>query len=274
MMRSAAVFGCGPAGLMAAHRLTTLDYDVTIFSIARKSHLNGAQYLHASIPGLPCRIPATRKVGYKLEGTIEDYRDKVYGAGNDTQWSGRVSPDEYGVAGSHYAWDIRSTYDILWDTYGQRVVNTDITPKGVDAILKTGIFDIIVSSVPAPVICHQRDRHMFTSQQIWAIGDAPALGQRCPVRVSPFTVVCNGTRDVGWYRCANVFGYTTAEWPYETKPPIEGIVEVNKPLHTTCDCYPEILRVGRYGKWTKGELSHSAFHALPDQINDLKAEVR
>jgi hypothetical protein len=82
-------------------------------------------------------------------------------------------------------------------------------------------------------------------------------------------VTCDGTNNVGWYRVANVFGKGTMEWPgHLMRPPIEGVVKFTKPISTTCDCWPEVTRLGRYGKWQKGILSH---HVYSDVTNLLRS---
>jgi hypothetical protein len=125
-----------------------------------------------------------------------------------------------------------------------------------------GSMDLIVWSIPFSTFCLAE--HGFTVQDIWAQGDAPELGLYCSVAVEPWTIVANGEPSPRWYRASNVFGYKTAEWPVAARPPVEGVVRVRKPIATNCTCWPligsaPVLRVGRYGTWTKGELSHQAY---------------
>jgi len=241
------VLGAGPAGLMAAHAAVLEGCDVRIVSNPRKSRLYGAQYLHAPIPGMTDKPPVT--VHYELWGHAEDYRRKVYGAGH----RGSVSPED--LAETHQAWDIRQTYDALWSTYHGYVVPGDVGRLQLLDVV-TANSDVVISTVPAPVLCRSVPAHTFHSQTVYAIGDAP--DQQCPVRqAAPFSVICNGNREPSWYRNANVFGYTTCEWPM--RAPYADIATVTKPLETNCDCWPTIIRMGRYGRWQKGILSHTAF---------------
>jgi hypothetical protein len=97
------------------------------------------------------------------------------------------------------------------------------------------------------------------------------------------TVICNGEIFPSWYRASNVFGHQYAEWSTETKSPSGNVMRrppiplrsVVKPLETNCDCwiqYPEekedgwtkFVRLGRYGKWHKKELTHHAFEEAMD----------
>ena len=55
----------------------------------------------------------------------------------------------------------------------------------------------------------------------------------------------------------------TVEWPHRSKPPLPGVAEVVKPIYSTCTCYTNtkyrFVKVGRYGVWSKGVLSHQAY---------------
>jgi hypothetical protein len=252
--RTAAVLGCGPAGLFATHALVQNGWQVQIFSKKRRSEMFGAQYLHRAIPGLVSGVSA-RSVSYRLEGSVEEYREKVYGRRSGIT----VSPEELETA--HLAWDIREAYNTAWDLYKDLIINTpEIGPYAADQLTQNPEFHRVISTIPAHHLCLNDREHSFDSQDVWAIGDAPERGVFCPVtEAKPFEVICNGSRDVGWYRNANVFGYRTAEWSGERKPPIEGIARVMKPLSTNCDCLPDVIRLGRYGQWKKGVLSHEAY---------------
>lgn len=247
------VFGCGPAGLMAAHAFAMEGHDVIILSRKRKSEMYGAQYLHAPIPGMT--PGAGFKVDYTLTGTVEQYRDKVYGKNRKVE----VSPAS--LVGVHDGWDIRGTYHELWMTYGEYVQNYDVDePNAFSKALADYAPDHVVSTIPRPVVCAD-ERHSFQAQMAWAIGDAPERGVFCPVKAPKNSVRCNGEASPGWYRSATILGYSTAEWPWENgrKPPLQGVSEVTKPLWHDCTCFPDVQYLGRYGVWNKGVLSHEAF---------------
>lgn len=259
----AAVLGCGPAGLFAAQALDRAGLHVSLFSKKRKSHMFGAQYLHAPIPGLP---EERFSIEYRLEGTAAEYGNKVYGAGWE-QRGFRVSPEE--LAGTHNAWDIRVAYDAAWTRWEDSVYDVRwLGPNWLVQIMDNP-WDMVVTSIPLPVLCRKPEEHAFTSAKIWAAGDAPELGRFAPITTRMNTVVCSGIPDRGWYRSANVMGYNTVEWPQDRKPPLD-VAQVNKPIGNTCDCYPDALRVGRYGRWTKGELSHQAYHRVTEAVCTLR----
>lgn len=236
---------------MAAHAMAIQGHDVLIFSKRRKSELFGAQYLHTPIPGMT--EDAGRTIRYRLEGTVDGYRAKVYGPNSRTP----VSPED--LAGTHIGYDIRRTYANLWETYGAYVQDIAFTTaEVVKSLVRQANPDITLSTIPANLLC-ESDEHTFAGEPVWAIGDAPERGVFAPFSVPKDTVICNGTTDTAWYRAATVFGHSTVEWPNRTRPPIAGIAEVVKPVKTTCDCMPHVVRLGRYGQWKKGVLSHEAF---------------
>lgn len=255
-----AVLGIGPAGLTAAHALRSIGYKVDLYSKTNlKSELHGCQYLHAPIPGF--EDARQTLVRYALWGSPDEYRSKVYGQ----SWDGEVSPDE--LIGEHQAWDIRETYDRLWEIYPGR--DCDLMPMDVNpAVLDVTVdiwkrqYDAVFSTIPATNLCGVKGWHRFNNQPIWAVGDR----QEEVFSIWPNkkdTVVCNGMSHPSWYRSSLVFGMSTTEWPGEmVKPPVEGVVLVRKPLDTNCKCHPSITRVGRFGQWKKGVLVHEVFDAV------------
>lgn len=258
------ILGCGPAGLAAAHAATLAGYDVRIFSRARKSHMFGAQYLHKAIPGIDCGRPV--EVKYTLRGTVEKYRRKVYGIDYD----GDVSPGT--LPENHMAWDIRRAYDSLWDAYGHDIeFDGNITPAWMWA---NRFMRPMISSIPKRSLCLGHPTCGFQSVGIWAAGEAPERGVRFGrfidgVEVPDGTVLCNADGEPSWYRASRIFGHATIEWSWNDGPTAAVPAAVEKPISNTCDCWPDVLRVGRYGKWTKGILVHHAFEETQKWIQSL-----
>ncbi|QPX62604.1 oxidoreductase [Arthrobacter phage Wollypog] len=248
------VLGAGPAGLMAAHAAAITNNDVLILSKKRKSYMRGAQYLHMPIPMASQSAPF--EIEYALKGTSEQYRDKVYGPDPRI----KVSPDS--LLGSHLAWDIREAYDWLWETYSTYVHDREITPWTIEELLKTYGADMVISSIPAQEIC-QDPSHVFQRETVWVTeffrGTFPGDNY----------VECSGDPDDPWYRTSRIQGWTNTEYPFAKKPPLSGdkVHEVAKPIKTNCDCLPDVRRVGRYGTWTKGVLSHTAFYDTADVLS-------
>lgn len=248
------ILGAGPAGLFAAQAVYDMGGVVQLYARGRRSDLYGAQYLHAKIPGLDCGDRA--EVQYILKGTPEGYRRKVYGPDASLE----VSPDT--LAPIHDAWDIRSAYGHAWLKFSGLIQEVDLKPQALAGIGNDVAADLVVWSIPLASQCIAK--HSFASESIWAQGDAPELGRYCSVSVDPWTVLVNGEDSPRWYRASNVFGHRTAEWPFMPKPPVNGVALVEKPIATNCDCWLKlggtpVLRVGRFGRWTKGELSHQAY---------------
>lgn len=251
------VLGAGPAGLLAAHAAQIQGYEVIVFThpdadgTPRKSELLGCQYLHEPIHGITGRGERTY-VDYRLVGgTADSYRRKVYGAG----YTGSASIDEYGPAEPHPAWDLRAAYDKLWDKWLPMMVPAMLNDSSAEAFVRDKKA-FTVSSVPAPVLCRSPEEHKFPTQDVWALGE-----WGLPYYAPADTVECNGADAPRWYRAATVFGHSTIEWPAGAKPPISDIKAVSKPLSTDCDCHlsSRWLRVGRFGRWTKGVLVHTAY---------------
>lgn len=261
-MKSVAILGCGPAGLMVAHAAKMSGWDFRIYSRKAKSQLFGAQYLHRPIPGLKHGGP--RMITYQMRGTAEEYRRKVYGE----TWDGTVSPEDYPEP--HAAWDLRQAYEHMWFDYADEVVDVDLRecwPAGLDKRsfpVNTYTPDLVISTVPRTL--WDDDNSHFERTYIWALGDGDY--ERVHMhRPDPFHVVCDGTHDNPWYRVSNIFGYCTMEWPqfwnhpYATvTPPARGASRVAKPLRYTGTDHTGFIHLGRYGAWEKGVLTSDVFY--------------
>jgi hypothetical protein len=270
-MKKVVILGCGPAGLMAAAAVEDAGYEPVIASKKRKSEMYGAQYLHQPIPG---HSPETAfDVTYTLNGTFDDYRRKVYGP--DLRIP--VSPED--LQENHEGWDIRSTYDSLWQRYADSITHTPFESHAeVSAFLlrlaEEEAVAHFISTIPAPLLC-SHPGHSFQAQKIWAVGDAPERGIFSPITSDLNTVTCSGLQDDSWYRKSNIQGYNSVEWSARrARPPLDGVTDVLKPLGTNCDCLPSVHRLGRYGMWSKGVLSHEAYYATIAGLEGSREEVR
>lgn len=248
-----AILGCGPAGLIAAHVASMAGAETTIYSKFRKSHLHGAQYMGAPIPGIEMGEPVTLR--YTLLGSMDDYRRKVYGS----DYRGTVSPEDF--EGDHDAWDIRAMYDTLWDVYSDLIVDTEINPAWMIGKLPLD-YDRVYSSIPKPALCFRK--HQFTQQKIWVMGDADGI-QTVPHESAENTIVCHGEDNVPYYRIAHVFGHRTVEWPLTARAHPQAVVAA-KPIANDCDCWTDVINIGRYGEWKKGVLVHDAYERVLESI--------
>ena len=244
-----AILGCGPAGLFAAHAATLAGHKVTILSKPRRSFMRGAQYLHRPIPGLSAE---SFKVDYRLKGSVEGYRDKVYGDLSDIL----VSP--LTLTGVADAWDIREAYEAAWKLYGANVEYWDANTEDMQEIVSE--FDEVINTIPAKILCASPSVHEFVSQKIWSTNFVKPVGVFAAEIMPDNLVVCSGDAEDWWYRQSRIHGWENTEFPHDRKPNAKEVWEVEKPISTTCNCWPTVLSMGRYGAWKKGVLSDSAFY--------------
>lgn len=251
-MKPIAILGCGPAGLLAAHAAALSRRKYVIFSRPAKSHLGGAQFLHQSIQGLTTEDPY--EISIIAEGSREIYQQKVYG---DNEKVPFVSFPERAFS-TQFAWNLISTYERLWEAYSPDIQEAEVSAAWLEANAKN--FRTIFSTVPAPSICKSNSgllsvMHMFHSQRIMVYPEAlnPAIPDG--------TIWYDGTKDRSWYRQSKLFGTGGTEYPLlENPPPVKPLIQARKPLWTNCNCYPKIVRLGRFGQWQKGILTHDAFN--------------
>lgn len=252
-MKTVAILGCGPAGLMAAHAVGLAGRPLSLHSRPQKSVLGGAQYLHSSVPMLTGARPDFY-VTNRLMGSPAQYKYKVYGIDPMTIPT-RVSADAVTDGETFGVWDLNKVYDTLWNANVHAINEADINPDWLDK--HSNEFELIISTVPRYLLC--RGMHQFKAQDIW-IQPGPAAF------IPEGEVHYNGESSPAWYRASNINGSGGIEWSTNgPRPPVEGLVRVSKPLVTNCDCFPEVWKVGRYGEWRKGVLTHDAFwNLLPD----------
>lgn len=241
------VLGCGPAGMLAAHAAIQNHNFVTIISDRTEpSRIGGAQFLHRAIPGITSDDP-DGVVEFKRMGDDRGYAEKVYGHPEAaTSW---WSYDE----GEHPVWSMQDAYDKLWDLYGNLVVEQSVTWDLVPTIPG----DIVVSCIPAPVVCPHRDvvgepTCLFTSQDVW-------INQVEGKFIEPMTIIYSGHPEQPWYRASNIFDNASFEYSFDPAP--RSAVKIKKPLVTDCPGPERIkfYRLGRYGQWQKDRLIHHAY---------------
>jgi hypothetical protein len=254
-----AILGCGPAGLLSAYAAEQLGHNVSIFSRRSPSQIFGAMYLHAPIPGISSEIPELEIQVSKL-GTREGYALNVYGDA-----AAPVSWDKF-AEGPTPGWDLANVYDSLWKEYESRIYDVSLTSSSIRGIAKE--YDITFSTVPIQNICDNW-QHSFPSAKIWVI-HGPVKGKNM--------MVYNGLPPTGvpsWYRYSLIRDYQS--WEFSSRHPsnyleaqrvAEGlqVSEGFKPLYTDCDCHPEIVRLGRFGKWNKNVFTHHAYREVTDAL--------
>lgn len=256
MSNTVAILGCGPAGLMAAHGIKTAGGNPVIISRMEKSELPGAQYLHAPIPRYCEWTKPDGVIRTLRRGTAEGYAQKVYGdPAAPTSWA--VAPEE------QPAWDLRRTYDRLWDDYEDLITPHEIEQDEIEEF--TRVFPLVISTIPGFIICQEptegngRGGHRFDWEPMYVVDWAPP-------ELEDNTVLYSGDPAHDWYRSSKVFGHVSTEatqYCFNDGNGSENVLPIKrgqKVKGTNCDCRPEVKRAGRYGAWRKGYLTHHAFH--------------
>lgn len=244
-MTKVTILGCGPAGLMAAEGVRQCGITPTILSRPVPSDIGGAQYLHTYIPEITNREP-DGKVLFVKRGSSYTYAEKVYGRPHaKTSWHEFSS-------GMHGVWNMRSAYNLLWDRLCDNIDDTNITPGLMCELNKRAQVkgELVISTISLKHQCLLAG-HQFDDQMVYISPDASEIEEH------ENKIIWNGHDDVGWYRQSNIFGFPSTEWPDD--PRDRKTVKVRKPLKTNCTCYPNIVRLGRYGTYKKGVLIHSAY---------------
>jgi hypothetical protein len=267
-----AILGCGPAGLLAAEAVAATGNEPIILSRKVKSEIFGAQYLHREIPGITPVEPEF-KISVIKNGTKEGYAYNTYGDPNAP-----VSWDAF-QEGETVGWDMKKAYDKLWEKFESNIYNT--TLHGHDLVHLSENYPIIYTTLPARMTCHRPNRHTFKAQEIWVqhgdgshklirgVNDNNILyyNGETPAGSGYYTEMIGP----GWYRFSQLNGYQA--WEFSHEPPTEAIPDHHiistgvKPLSNDCDCWPELRRIGRFGRWEKGILTHHAYEQVLEDLS-------
>jgi hypothetical protein len=250
-MVNIAILGCGPSGLLAMHACVRAGYDPDIYSHKFKSRIYAAMFLHKSIPEV-CPDRPELKIRILKTGTREGYAQNVYG---DPQHE--VSWDKF-QTGFIDAWSLPNAYDKLWALYSHRI--TDMDAKD---LLRTELkaYDLVISTIPRPILCY-RD-HVFHSQRVWVRHEQTEMRHNL--------MVYNGSTVHTFYRYSVIGGHRSYEYSFDPGPRNGFEVAVGyKPLWTTCDCRPKIVKLGRFGAWEKQILCHQVYEETFGVLQSLR----
>lgn len=268
-----AVLGCGPAGLMAADAAWGEGHEINIFAPAKKSPIAGAQFVHAKT-GWYCSTTHDLEVDVIKVGSGEGYAYNVYGDMNaPSSWPKFQT-------GKLFGWDMKLSYDRLWDRYGELIENETVTAERLMELLK--LYDKVISSIPLPFMCY--GNHDFKHQDVFIVhGEADEVhkksGDMMYYNGLPDSLgVFPGQMAVGpaWYRFSQLNGYQAWEYAIhkvsfetlvENKGDDQEVASVRKAVSTNCDCWSDVIRVGRYGCWDKNVLTH---HVREQVLNALQ----
>lgn len=281
-MTQVAVIGSGPSALFAALAVEHAGHEPIIFAKGEKSPMFGAMYLHEAIPGICNPSMPDYMIDIIKSGSREGYAYNVYG-----ESSAACSWDSI-PAGLTPAWDLSTAYDRVWNRYKIMIKHREVTRLSLGPIVHN--FPLVLNSAPAPLFCAAE--HNFLAQDIWVI-HGPSLAKR---RVFDDIMYYNGVPwdgsfDVGeddpnweagkhligheWYRFSQINGYQA--WEYSHEPVHEEdnprtLSAGKKPLTNDCWCWeswPSYRRIGRYGRWKKGVLTHHAYREAAEACRAL-----
>ena len=229
------VVGCGPAGLAAAHAATGLGADVEIIAPAQMSPQEGPLLIQRPIPGINTDHPDGTIHQVVIDGSILDYRYKLYGDVNIGINGNQLVPQ-------YHAWDHRATYDALWTKYSALVCDYKLSPMEMRSIHNQA--DLVVSTANARSMCTLG--HNFLYKEVGVTKEFSYPDQ------PDNTIIFNAGDNYPWVRSSRVFGVPVTEWamgPEYAQESDSRLRIIRKPIGTDCDCYPHILRTGRFGAW-------------------------
>jgi hypothetical protein len=239
MTASVIVIGCGPAGLAAAHAAAGHGATVRIYAPRAKTPQRGPLLIQRPIPGINTDHPDGTIHQLVIGGGILDYRYKLYGDIN-IGINGNILQPFY------HAWRHAETYDRLWSMYSGQIIDRVITPEEMSDIHLEA--DLVVTTASMKDMCYRNHVGGRGPEHVF---------EQAPVRVSTQasypsqpdnTIVFNAKPDIPWVRSSRIFGNEVTEWVPRSSPPVSSRI-IFKPISTTCDCYPLVLRTGRFGAW-------------------------
>jgi hypothetical protein len=229
------VIGAGPAGLAAAHAaLGAGAKDVQVIAPKRKTPQQGPLLIQRPIPGINTDHPDGTIHQVVIGGSILDYRYKLYGDIN-IGINGDILKPQY------HAWRHAETYDLLWREYERAITDHMVKPSEMAVIHETA--DLVVSTANARPLC-RNPKHRFTRVQVAITPYAEYAGGSQPDN----TIIFNAGHDAEWTRSSKIFGNEVTEWAPSSRVPSNARI-IEKPISTDCDCYPHVLRTGRFGRW-------------------------
>lgn len=245
------VIGCGPAGLAAAHAAKGLGADVVIYAPKAMTPQRGPLLMQRPIPGINTGHPDGTIHQVVINGSILDYRYKLYGDIN-IGINGDILKPHY------HAWKHNETYETLWGMYEHLVVDRRIRATELASMHRQS--DLVVSTANAESMCMRG--HTFVSKSVAVTTRASFLDQ------PDNTIIFNAGDSPDWVRSSLVFGVGSTEWPTDRAP--SGSHIIRKPVSTDCDCYPHVLRTGRFGKWQNETWVDTAYWDAYNAVYSIK----
>jgi hypothetical protein len=191
----------------------------------------GPIMLHRPIPGINTEQPTGYVRQIVVGGSVLDYRLKLYGDVNISISGDILDP-------GFHTWPVPSAYERMWLSYAEFIEDRLVMPYELDDLADK--FDLVVLTAPLKKMCLWPQLHDFRSVPVALVFDTSYPNQ------PDNTVIYNAYPDVPWVRSSSIFGERVTE--YKLGDIERPDLVIYKPLSTTCDCHPRVLRTGRFGK--------------------------
>jgi hypothetical protein len=247
-----AVIGCGPSSLAAAWAAIGLGCKVTIFAPKVKSKIRGAVLLHEPIPGITDTQPEAYVPQIVIGGDIDDYGRKVYGSDYVPRGAAYGDPFRKGF----HTWSVPMQYDRLWDRFKDAILDAEVDMQMLSKLIDR--YDLVINTAPATQFCAFKNEHVFHSSAIDLTWELMYPGQ------VDNTIVYSADPEDDWARSSSIFGSVVTEWVGGKAP--EGAHRIWKPTGTTCDCFPQVFRTGRFGAWSNLQWIETAYYGTRERI--------
>lgn len=248
------VVGCGPAGLAAAHAAVGLGANVEVVAPKVKTPQEGPLLVQRPIPGINTDHPDGTIHQRVVGGSILDYRYKLYGDIN-------IGINGDILAPQYHAWDHRATYDRLWKMHKNLIRDATLTRLGLFHMQYDKSIDLVVSTANAMRLCFVPYQHQFRSAQVAVTPKAIYPGQ------PDDTIIFNAREGEPWVRSSRIFGVEVTEWLLDEHP--EDARIISKPISSNCNCYPKLLRTGRFGAWRNETWVDTAYWDVYNMISSM-----
>jgi hypothetical protein len=247
------VIGCGPAGLASAHAAVGLGAEVRIFAPKNRTPQRGPLILQRPIPGITNSHPDGYVRQIVIGGSILDYRYKLYQDVN-INVNGNILQEGY------HAWMLDKAYGELWDRYSELIEDRIVAANELQRMHFQ--FDLVVSTAPLMELCTMTDYHNFRYKAV-----SITQGSSYPDQPEN-TIVFNANPKVPWVRSSRIFGQRMTEWPLTNAP--GDHITIQKPISSTCNCFPRVLLTGRFGKFQNETWVDSAYMDVREAILSMR----
>jgi hypothetical protein len=244
-MKPVWILGCGPDAILAAHAAVAVGYDVRI--LAHDKHAQfiiGPDHLTHNIPGL-CKEISPRSIEYSRLGERGSFGQKVYGMKS-------VAGPWDTADGVHPLYSLRNAYTQGWVLYHELI---EIAPFDAKTIRNISSSDLVINTMPAPLLCLNPKQHRFPEREIWR--------KAAPVHGQSNRIVYASGKEIEWYCWSVIDNIST--WLFPAAPAFldnRGQLThsvVPAPAGTNCDCLPDVLRIGRAALWDDLVHPHQAY---------------